>query len=119
MSNSTSLNFGSDFSGSTTLGPVASALLGQLREGPQTLEELREASGRSDIRRQLQSLVERGLVHESVRGEVVRFTLSSKSSRHLAASIRDVNVGRRMGVVVAGVPERNPKLARRTATFGG
>lgn len=113
-----SLNFGTDFSSQTTLGPVASAVLAQLSSGAQTIDELREVTGRSDIAKQVRSLVERSLVKETVlKDGTVRFSLNSKSARHLASSLREVNVTRRMGVVVSGVPVRDAKRLRSTVTF--
>ena len=114
------INFGADFSSSTTLGPVASLIVAKLGEvGASTQDELVEATGRSSrsVRDALRSLFGRGLVNESERGEVVRYSLASRAIRGVGTAIREANLSRRLGVVVTGVPEFDAKRLRKS-TFG-
>jgi hypothetical protein len=110
------INFGTDFSGATTTGPIQSMLLAFLSSGPKTLREITET--RDGFRNALRKLVARGLVEEreSATG-VIRFALSTKAARQIAADIREAPLKRRFGVVVSGVSPLDERRLRDTVTF--
>jgi hypothetical protein len=110
--NDSKINFGADFSGSTTTGPVQSLLLAFLSGEPRTLTEIRAA--REGFGKALRSLIDRGLVEqrENAAG-VVRFALATRAARQIGSVLREAPLSRRFGVVVSGVPERSQRTQRR------